>query len=139
MADMKSWSGAKLAIKAFWAPDAAGDKVEGVLLQRNRNPGGRINAPFYVLQLTKPCEKAMLKNEAVKMDKGENIAVPENVNLAGLDELLGYEVQLTFKGTEEFNTTDGEVREVKQFDVKHSADVVNQAAASRYRPGNAVR
>ena len=133
MADMKSWSGLRLPIKAFWNPEK-GDKVKGILMQRNRNPGGRVNAPFYVIQLTAPCDKAKMKDEVVKMEKGENIAVPENINLVGLEELLGYEVQLTLTDVTEFTTEDGEIREVKQFDVKHSDDIKNQAAASRFRP-----
>lgn len=132
MAEMKSWSGARLPIKAFWNPEV-GNKVKGILLQRNRNPGGRINAPFYVVQLTVPCEQGKLKDAVVKLEKGENIAVAENANLAGLDELLGYEIEITLKGSDEFPAEDGEVRTINQFDVKHSADVVNQAAASRYR------
>lgn len=130
---MISWSGARLSIKAFWNPEI-GDMVKGVLLQRNRNPGGRIASPFYVLQLTAPTDKLKMKDEAVKGEKGDNIAVPENIGLQGLDELLGYEVQIKLTNKNEFATEDGELREVKEFDVKHSAEVVNQAAAQRYRP-----
>ena len=130
---MVSWSGARLSIKAFWNPEI-GDTVKGILLQRNRNPGGRVAAPFYVLQLTAPTDKLKMKDEPVKGEKGDNVAVPENIGLQGLDELLGYEVQIKLTNKTDFATNDGEVREVKEFDVKHSAEVVNQAAAQRYRP-----
>lgn len=133
MADeMKSWGGARLDFKGWWAAKK-GDSVSGILLQRNRNPGGRVNTPFYVLQLTKACIGTM-RQEKVEMTKGDNIAVPENANLAGLDELLGYEVIIKVTDVKEFTTDDGEVREIKQFDVKHSAEVKNLQAASRYRP-----
>lgn len=133
MAEFKSWSGQRLNIEGFWAPEK-GDKIQGVLLQRNRNPGGRVNAPFYVLQLTKPCDKVKMKEEMTLKAKGDNVAVPENINLVGLDELLGYEVLISMTDKTEFTTEDGEVREVKQFDVKHSDAPVNEAAAQRYRP-----
>lgn len=130
---MVSWSGARLSIKAFWNPEI-GDMVKGVLLQRNRDPRGKVRAPFYVLQLTAPTDKLKMKDEAVKGEKGDNIAVSENAGLSGLEELLGYEVQIKLLGKTEFATDDGELREIKEFDVKHSAEVVNQAAAQRYRP-----
>lgn len=139
MADnMVSWSGARLPIEGFWNPKK-GDIVKGILLQRNRNPGGRVNAPFYVLQLTQPCAEVKMKDKTLKLEKGQNIAIAENVNLVDLKELLGYEVQLKLTDITEFATEDGEVREVKQFDVKHSEKVQNEKAAARYRPEASAR
>lgn len=132
-----SWSGQRFQIEGFWAPEK-GEKVQGVLIQRNRNKGGKVATPFYVLQLTKPCDKVKLQDKVMKKDKGTMIAVPENSSLEGLDELLGFEVMLTLTDVRpwQFVSEDGEVedRTIKEFSIKHSAEVVNKAAASRYRP-----
>jgi hypothetical protein len=130
---MKSWSGLRLNIEAWWAPKK-GDFIKGVLLQRNKNPGGKINQPFYVIQLTAPCEQLQMKKAPIKGEKGMQVGVAENMGLVGLDELLGFEVKIKLVEVREFTNDDldGEIREVKEYDVQHSEKVVNERAASRY-------
>ncbi len=135
--ELKSWSGLKLNIEAWWKAQE-GQAIKGVLLQRNRNPGGRVNTPFYVLQLTEVNSDLQMKGQDMKCEKGVQVAVPENSGLQGLDELLGCEVQIKVLKVRQWETDDGELRDIKEYDVKHG-DVVNQAAASRFRPGRELR
>lgn len=130
MSEMKSWSGKKIDFKAWWNPKK-GSVIQGVLMQRNRASGGSVRTPFYVLQLTKACAEGIMRDKALECAKNEYMAVPENNALIGLDELLGCEVKIKSLDATEFTTDDGEVRMLKQFEVEHSTDIINQEAAKR--------
>lgn len=138
MSEFKSWSGKKIDFKAWWNAKK-GSKIQGVVVQRNRASGGTVRTPYYVLQLTnaKGAEGKM-RDKSIELAKGDYVAVAENNQLIGLDELLGYEVIIQLVDETEFTTEDGEVRSLKQFDVKHSEEVVNQEAAKR-RPQPSAR
>lgn len=119
------WSGQRLEIVAWWTPEK-GQYVTGILMQRNARPGGKINQPFYVLELTEESEVTPVNEDKPKMmAAGTRVAVPESYNLADLDQLIGYEVQLTCS---EFRTfeRDGEERTIRSFEVEHSEEAVRK-------------
>jgi hypothetical protein len=121
---MVKWSGQKIAIAGWWAP-APGERICGIVMQKQENKTGRIAQPFFVLQLTEENTIQPVGNpESVPMPEGTMVAVPENFNLEGMDKLMGYEVQITCTGLKTFNTGYGDERTVKEFEILHSAKPV---------------
>lgn len=132
---MKKWAGTRIEFQGWWVP-GEGEMITGVLLQKAR-AGGRFKQGHYVLQLTESgTANPFGSDESKVFEPGQKVAIPDNYNLEGLDELCGYEVEITCTKVNTFMqpTYDGgeEERTVKTFTILHSEEPVSKEIAAQY-------
>lgn len=130
-AKAKKWAGQRIEFEGWWVP-GQGEMITGVLLQKAR-AGGRFNQGHYVLQLTETGTANKFGTEqSTVFEPGQRVAIPDNYNLEGLDELCGYEVEITCTGIREYDDGFSNTRTVKTFSIMHSEEPVNKEIAAQY-------
>lgn len=130
---MKQWAHQRMEFQGWWTPKE-GDVLTAMMIQRAR-PSGRFKQAHYVVKLAEATAiKPFGKEEAEQMPAGTVVAIPDAYGLDGLEELAGYEVEITCKEVREFDAGYGELRTVRVYTVLHSEEPVNAEIAKTYGP-----
>jgi hypothetical protein len=111
----RKWFSKSAGVEGFFVMEP-GNSVEGVLMAFNDDPGGDAG-PFFILELSKECPTAKVKNERGEkfddkagdyrietLSKGALIGVSRITDLKGLEEEVGAKIKIECTGTRKART-----------------------------------